>query len=1186
MKTPDRILAVIIFAVPSALSAADFTWNGAHPSSNNMNLGGNWLGGTAPPAFVGSADLIFSGNVRPTPNVDISYIINTLRFSGATTSFVVGGASGITLQTDATVAPFIRNETGFLQTINAPITFENTGIVRAQTGNLTLGGVFSTGSAPGNIITLESDSGRTLTFGTAIGGFGGLNKTGAGTVRFNAAAACNGAITVSDGTLEVAAGFIGISGYSINAGTLRLLASNVLPDTLSIPVNGTLDLNGFTESLGPVSGSGTISLGAGSLTTNQLSNSTFNGTVTGTGTFIKTGANTLTLGGTLNHSGPTNLIQGTLSVGGSNNRLSASSTLSVNSGATLTRFSTSQRVGALSGGGSISGSSGAFLAGINNASTTWTGEMSGAGGFTKEGTGTMTVNAAQSFTGPFAIQGGTYYGNAANAFGGDTSTLTVSSGATLRIGIVNTPRNRPMTLAGIGAGGNGALRLQSDSGTGGANVQGDITLSADSRITHGNTSGILSLGIFSDPGTLALGARSLTLSGENSPSSFQIRHAISGSGQLICDHAGTVQINNASPSYFGPITVDRGTLALNHAQALGTGSNPIALADGSVLSLLGGVAIDTARPLQLTGTLTSSTASTWTGTGDIDLSGAFSGIYSTSSAGDFTISGSGQITGGTLRAFVSAPLGQLRINRPIALDPGAALEKSGPGLLLLGGTAGVTSVDIAAGFLRLDGSERIADTAPVTVAAGATFDLNGYIETVASISGAGHVGLDGGILKLKPVVAATHSGDISSGVVDILAGAGGQTFSTANTYEGPTTISSGGKLTVTANGALSPTSSLNVAEGGSFTANCPLTEVGTLFCHGTIELVGPSTTLRVAGPAAKEVSGTLFGAGNLVLGGSGSASFTPGSSPIHTGTTTIGDSVVAAFWNGLPFSPLTVGPDAAVRTIGANDDIHVEGNFGTFTANPMTAPTTAQNVTFVSGATWEQRIDNWDSTTPGVGISTLDCFQLNFPGKITEPIQMPLLITGPATTGVPRVYKIARTASGISGFDPSWFNISLSYVSVPAPFGSWSIRQTGNDLELVHTPPTFEQWIAFFDLAQDGPGDDPDGDGLVNLIEYLLGGHPDNPADAHALRPTFTKTGSVGEFRFRRTKRSGYLSYSVIAERSTNLAPFGWTPLYHGSGGVTITSEEIDPETDLILVTFPCTEPRLFVRLNGLYTPP
>ena len=53
---------------------------------------------------------------------------------------------------------------------------------------------------------------------------------------------------------------------AIDAGVLRLGAAGALPDSGAIAVSGTLDLNGFDETIGTLFGAGTVALGGNTLT--------------------------------------------------------------------------------------------------------------------------------------------------------------------------------------------------------------------------------------------------------------------------------------------------------------------------------------------------------------------------------------------------------------------------------------------------------------------------------------------------------------------------------------------------------------------------------------------------------------------------------------------------------------------------------------------------------------------------------------------------------------------------------------------------------------------------------------------------------------------------------------------------------------------------------------------------------
>jgi autotransporter-associated beta strand protein len=90
-----------------------------------------------------------------------------------------------------------------------------------------------------------------------------------------------------------------------------------------------------------------------------------------------------------------------------------------------------QPLGSLSGvaGSLLKLTAGGVAVGSDNASTTFAGSISGTGGFTKQGTGTLVLNGANLFTGPLTVTAGTLYANGSSASA--TGTVTVATGATL-----------------------------------------------------------------------------------------------------------------------------------------------------------------------------------------------------------------------------------------------------------------------------------------------------------------------------------------------------------------------------------------------------------------------------------------------------------------------------------------------------------------------------------------------------------------------------------------------------------------------------------------------------------------------------------------------------------------------------------------------------------------------------------
>src|SRR6185295_4132452 len=123
-----------------------------------------------------------------------------------------------------------------------------------------------------------------------------------------------------------------------------------------------------------------------------------------------------------------------------------------------------------------------------------------------------------------------------------------------------------------------------------------------------------------------------------------------------------------------------------------------------------------------------------------------------------------------------------------ALSGTGGVIKADSGVLTFEGAntyAGLTS--ISAGTLRLNASGRITNNAPATVAAGATFDLNGLNATVGSLSGGGNVMLGGGNLKFGGDNTATMFSGVVSGAGNVTKiGTSSFQLQGINTYSGNT----------------------------------------------------------------------------------------------------------------------------------------------------------------------------------------------------------------------------------------------------------------------------------------------------------------------------------------------------------------------------------------------------------------
>ncbi|NOT41257.1 MAG: autotransporter domain-containing protein [Alphaproteobacteria bacterium] len=106
----------------------------------------------------------------------------------------------------------------------------------------------------------------------------------------------------------------------------------------------------------------------------------------------------------------------------------------------------SETVGSLAGSGSVVISAAEILtAGGNSSNTTFSGIMSGAGGFTKAGNGTMILSGANTFTGALAVTGGVLEIGNANAIS-TASAVNISAGTLSAKGPATYTINAPVTI--------------------------------------------------------------------------------------------------------------------------------------------------------------------------------------------------------------------------------------------------------------------------------------------------------------------------------------------------------------------------------------------------------------------------------------------------------------------------------------------------------------------------------------------------------------------------------------------------------------------------------------------------------------------------------------------------------------------------------------------------------------------
>ncbi|WP_377984086.1 beta strand repeat-containing protein [Aquirufa avitistagni] len=243
---------------------------------------------------------------------------------------------------------------------------------------------------------------------------------------------------------------------------------------------------------------------------------------------------------------------------------------------------------------------------------------------------------------------------------------------------------------------------------------------------------------------------------------------------------------------------------------------------------------------------------------------------------------------------------------------GASLIKNGLGILQLKGAntyAGTTTLN--AGMIILGASESLPNTSAMVLASGATFDMAGWSETLAGISGAGTIrsSLSGASLLTfgSNNINTTFTGLIEDGAgVLSLTKMGTGTFEPtfANTYSGATTVSGGTWIASQVNAFGSNMGGVSVLSGA------------------VAQLKGPLN----------------FGIENFTIAGSGISS--SGALQVQTGNVTIGGTV-------------TVGSAATIKVestgLNLNGDISVPTGVLTYVGTGTSQLNIAGNINAAAG---------------------------------------------------------------------------------------------------------------------------------------------------------------------------------------------------------------------------------------------
>jgi autotransporter-associated beta strand protein len=533
---------------------------------------------------------------------------------------------------------------------------------------------------------------------------------------------------------------------------------------------------------------------------------------------------------------------------------------------------------------------------------------SGGGGITKEGTGTLTLTGANTYSGPTIINGGklaitapynaitattvnntgrlkvnsagvsqsalaTVLLNAGSGLEFDLGAFDPANQPALAIGTLNANANYAIDLSGTSIPGSTTITLltyTTKTGTGipmignlppgvslsgppvdtGSSIEITVDLGSSTPFTWSigdgdwDTSSLnwdANTVAYSEPAVVTFpnlvdavdGINTVNLTADRSPYAVAVSNsgdydtnayaftgpgAITGSTGITKTGSGIARFTNTNNSYSGTLAINTGAV-IKEVEDSTTGN--ISVANEATFVLAGGISDGSGQTVTITGP--GHINQNYLYNGSLNQRGALQAHTGGNTwAGNIILSGTATTAGNTRIGVQNGASLTLTGTISEAVSGMSPYFRAGDGssdVITLAGTCswtGPTRIFSNGGSLAISGNDTLPTTADLIVGfvAGAsgppTFDLAGFNQTVAALSGSGgsfpavirNSGGTQSTLTLKPTATGIYSGIIQDDVKLVIGGTAPQTLAGDNTHFADTTINSGAKLIISDVGEL------------------------------------------------------------------------------------------------------------------------------------------------------------------------------------------------------------------------------------------------------------------------------------------------------------------------------------------------------------------------------------------------